>query len=138
MGDAAAPAAAAVPPAADAGSSGGVNPTVSVSIKTLDGHELRVEVARDSGSVRDVRGQLQQLFGLPKCSLYHNVRDSGRLWGVHAWWRLCCVVAAGMQWVGPWRVGSCGSGVCAMTFHMHCCVNRGLFHLQQHAPAVLR
>jgi hypothetical protein len=54
---------------------------VTVTVKTLDGHCLTVNVPA-SGSVKDIRSQLQQQHGLAKkCGLYLKVRAAaGPAW----------------------------------------------------------
>lgn len=47
-------------------------PVIPVTVKTLDGHCLQVDVPA-SGTVKDIRTQLQQQHGLAKCALYLQV-----------------------------------------------------------------
>lgn len=49
---------------------------VTVVVNTLDGHALEVDVPA-SGNVKDIRSQLKQQYGLPKCALYRQVRHWG-------------------------------------------------------------
>lgn len=46
--------------------------SLTATVKTLDGHSLDVDVPL-SGTVKDVRTQLKQQYGLAKCGLYLQV-----------------------------------------------------------------
>jgi hypothetical protein len=56
--------------------------SITVAVKTLDGHSLHVDVPL-SGTVKDVRTQLKQQYGLAKCGLYLQVRN--RCFRAHVW-----------------------------------------------------
>jgi len=58
---------------AEAQSASQLMEAVTVVVKTLDGHALEVDVPA-SGTVKDIRSQLKQQYGLPKCALYRQVR----------------------------------------------------------------
>jgi hypothetical protein len=73
--------------------------SVTVTVKTLDGHSLDVEVPL-SGTVKDVRSQLKQQYGLAKCGLYLQVRaqllsGASSTQELQQWQQQCCLLSWG-------------------------------------------